>query len=66
MIYILLAYLIGGYIAMALVGHYEAGHYSEMELIGWGLMWPLWAPLCLILFAIDVIREIAAQAGGGK
>lgn len=46
----LIVYLIGGYIMLALLAHYEAGSYSEWELLAWCLTWPALLGLTVLFF----------------
>lgn len=47
-------YLLGGYVVLALIAHKEPGAYTEWELIGWSLAWPLWVPLALALYLVEL------------
>lgn len=59
---IVIAYLAGGYLALALLAHFEPGMYTERELLGWCLVWPVvlvfWGLLSALISVMVAARAL--------
>lgn len=61
----IIVYLIGGYIMLALLAHYEAGNYTEWELLLWSLSWP-GVLFCCVIAGIGMLCGLGFVAVLGR
>lgn len=59
---IVIAHLVGGYVMLALLAHFEPGMYTEWELLGWCLVWPVvlvfWALVSALISVMVAARAL--------